>query len=224
MADNRFNNRNAYISFRKQGGYNTPEYYRHNRALGEYPSRYNQEQSFPEHQNDNLNTQYDNLNTGKYENYGGAGYYGSNYGAPTNLNRGRDYEQNAGYRSAYNTLDENERKSQHGHPNRNERTHRQADNNTAFRGKGPRSYQRSDIRITEDINDRLYEDPYVDATDIEVQVTNGEVVLTGAVDDRNAKRRVEDLCENVSGVKHVENRLRARKPGGQIVNIQNSSK
>jgi osmotically-inducible protein OsmY len=90
------------------------------------------------------------------------------------------------------------------------------------KGKGPRSYRRADARIREDINDILTEDVYIDASEIEVQVENGEVVLSGTVDDKNIKRRVEDVLEGVSGVKHLENRLRVRNPGGQIVNIQNS--
>jgi osmotically-inducible protein OsmY len=67
----------------------------------------------------------------------------------------------------------------------------------------------------------LYEDPYVDATDIEVSVEKGEVILTGTVENRVVKRRVEDLVESVSGLKHFENRLRTRKTN-QIVNIRNS--
>jgi osmotically-inducible protein OsmY len=67
------------------------------------------------------------------------------------------------------------------------------------------------------------EDPYIDATDIEVAVQNGEVILTGTVNDRSTKRRVEDVLESLSGVKHLENRLRTRRPGGQIVNIQSNN-
>ena len=77
-----------------------------------------------------------------------------------------------------------------------------------YRGKGPRNYSRSDERIKEDINDRLSDDPFVDASDIDVTVSNGEVSLTGTVDHRSTKRRAEDLAEAVSGVKNVENRLR----------------
>ena len=76
------------------------------------------------------------------------------------------------------------------------------------RGKGPRNYTRSDDRIREDISDRLGEDPFVDATDIEVSVNNGDVTLTGTVDHRSTKRRAEDLAESVSGVQNVENRIR----------------
>ncbi len=78
----------------------------------------------------------------------------------------------------------------------------------SFRGKGPKSYKRSDERITDDVNDRLSDDPFVDASDITVTANDGEITLTGTVDHRNAKRRAEDIAEDVSGVKNVENRLR----------------
>jgi BON domain-containing protein len=78
-----------------------------------------------------------------------------------------------------------------------------------YQGRGPRGYRRSDERIKEDINDRLSEG-YLDATEIEVQANNGEIVLTGTVDSRIDKRRAEAIAENVSGVNNVENRLRVR--------------
>jgi osmotically-inducible protein OsmY len=93
---------------------------------------------------------------------------------------------------------------------------RESDRN--HRGKGPRNYTRSDERIKEDINDHLSDDPFIDASDIDVSVTNGEVVLTGSVDHRSTKRRAEDLAESVSGVKNVENRIRV----GQITGSQAS--
>jgi osmotically-inducible protein OsmY len=79
------------------------------------------------------------------------------------------------------------------------------------RGRGPKGYRRSDERIREDVSDRLYDDPYVDASDIEVTVSGGEVSLAGAVDSRETRRRAEDLAEGVSGVTHVQNNLRVRR-------------
>jgi len=76
------------------------------------------------------------------------------------------------------------------------------------RGKGPRNYQRSDERIREDVCDRLADDDMLDASDIEVNVNGSEVVLSGTVLSREAKRHAEDLVESVSGVRHVENRIR----------------
>lgn len=78
------------------------------------------------------------------------------------------------------------------------------------RGRGPRGYRRSDDRIREDVNDRLTDDPYLDASDIEVMVSSGEVTLTGTVHQRSDKRRAEDVAERVSGVTHLQNNLRVK--------------
>jgi osmotically-inducible protein OsmY len=91
-----------------------------------------------------------------------------------------------------------------------------------YRGKGPRNYTRSDDRMKEDINDRLSDDPFVDASDIDVSVSSGEVTLTGTVDHRSTKRRAEDLAEAVSGVRNVENRLRVAHISGNPGSGMNS--
>jgi hypothetical protein len=91
-----------------------------------------------------------------------------------------------------------------------EDAHRRREWDATHSGKGPKNYKRSDARIHEDVNDRLMEDPYLDASDVEVDVKEGEVTLTGTVFDRRAKRHAEDLVERVSGVGHVQNNLRAR--------------
>ena len=78
----------------------------------------------------------------------------------------------------------------------------------SMRGRGPRNYQRSDERIREDVCECLTVDDLLDASAIEVTVTDGEVVLSGLVFERDAKRRAEDLSEGVSGVKDVRNNLR----------------
>jgi len=80
------------------------------------------------------------------------------------------------------------------------------------RGKGPKDYQRSSDRIREDVSDRLSDDSYVDASEIEVRVTGNEVILAGTVDSKEAKRRAEDIAESVSGVANVQNQLRVASP------------
>jgi osmotically-inducible protein OsmY len=92
-----------------------------------------------------------------------------------------------------------------------ERRRRQDKRMGMFRGKGPKGYHRSDERIREDVNDRLSDDPFLDASEIEVQVNNGEVILTGTVDNRIDKRRAEDIAEDVSGVTNVQNQLRVKQ-------------
>ena len=47
------------------------------------------------------------------------------------------------------------------------------------RGRGPRGYRRTDERILEEVNERLTEDAHLDATNIEVDVRDGEVTLKG---------------------------------------------
>lgn len=76
------------------------------------------------------------------------------------------------------------------------------------RGKGPRGYSRSQDRIREDVCERLSDDSYVDASDIDIQVEGTDVILSGTVNSREEKRRAEDLAESISGVHNVENRLK----------------
>jgi len=86
-------------------------------------------------------------------------------------------------------------------------------------GRGPRGYTRSDERIREDVCDRLCEHGYIDASDVEVRVTAGEVTLQGAVRGRQEKRMAEDVAEQVTGVHQVHNELRvnegSQQAGGQ---------
>lgn len=78
-------------------------------------------------------------------------------------------------------------------------------------GKGPKGYTRSDDKIKDDVEERLYHDSYIDATDIEVSVSEGEVTLSGTVDDKQTKRRAEDCADAVSGVKDVSNHLKVKR-------------
>jgi hypothetical protein len=80
-----------------------------------------------------------------------------------------------------------------------------------YTGRGPRDYRRSDERIREEISDRLTDDYSVDASDISVQVKDGEVTLSGSVTTREQKRRAEDLTEAISGVRDVTNNIRVNR-------------
>jgi osmotically-inducible protein OsmY len=79
------------------------------------------------------------------------------------------------------------------------------------KGKGPRNYSRSDDRIHDDICERLTKHPLIDASLVEVQVLNGEVRLTGEVLDRRMKNMIEDVLDEVSGVKEINNNLRVNR-------------
>jgi hypothetical protein len=80
-------------------------------------------------------------------------------------------------------------------------------------GRGPKGYQRSDDRIREEICDCMTEDPALDASEIEIEVRQGEVLLSGSVASREQKRRAEDVAERISGVRDVTNQLRVTRDG-----------
>src|ERR1700716_3788136 len=81
------------------------------------------------------------------------------------------------------------------------------------RGRGPRGYVRSPARIYEDLCDRLSDNPFIDASDIEVTISGAEAILSGTVPDTIALRQAQAIAEEVAGVSHVHNRLRL-SPGG----------
>ncbi len=92
----------------------------------------------------------------------------------------------------------------------------------AYAGRGPKNYQRSKERIYEDVCDRLYIDDRLDASEIEVNVDENEVVLTGSVTSKEAKRRAEDLAESIPGVRNVENRIRVVAPDAGTTETMNT--
>ncbi|MGN5476094.1 BON domain-containing protein, partial [Cupriavidus basilensis] len=91
----------------------------------------------------------------------------------------------------------------------NERVSRsEQDARYRYRPVGPRGYQRSDERILEDICERLTRSGRLDVRDVEVRVESGMVTLEGSVPDRVQKYRVEDIVDDVFGVRDLLNRLR----------------
>lgn len=85
-----------------------------------------------------------------------------------------------------------------------------------FSGVGPKNYERPDESIKEEVCERLFEDVWVDASDIEVEVKYGYVYLRGEVVDRNQKKQAEKVTESVFGVKDVINYLNLKKDRGLI--------
>jgi len=167
----------------------------------------------------------------------GSGRYGMNrfggdrgpygYGGRTREsgfgNRGQSYRENfGGYDQDRNWGNESndrdwwdkttdEVSSWFGDPQAEGRRQMDEQHRGQHRGRGPRNYTRSDDRIREDVNDKLTDHPFLDASDIDVQVDSGEVVLSGHVNSRWAKRQAEDIAEECSGVKNVENRIRVEQ-------------
>ncbi len=143
----------------------------------------------------NYGGMYGTSNLGGNYNYGNA-----NYGSQQNRNQDRDwFDRTRDKVASWFGDDDAQRRS--------------GDNTTSgkHRGKGPKGYKRSDERIKDDVCDRLADDGYVDASNIDVEVRDCEVVLTGTVESREAKRRAEDVVESISGVQNVQNQLRVAR-------------
>jgi len=77
-------------------------------------------------------------------------------------------------------------------------------------GHGPRSYQRPDERIEEEVYERLLHRVDINAADIEVAAQGGIVTLSGNVDTRHSQRLAEELADEVRGVHEVRNELNVR--------------
>jgi hypothetical protein len=86
--------------------------------------------------------------------------------------------------------------------------HRHAHHPGPHVGKGPRNYTRSDGRIYEEVCERMADHGGLDASNIDVRVDNGDVILTGSVPDRRSKQLAEDLSDTVFGVQDVRNELK----------------
>jgi osmotically-inducible protein OsmY len=66
---------------------------------------------------------------------------------------------------------------------------------------------RSDADITVDVNNRLLNDPWIDATNIHVIVHSEIVTLTGTVRSLFQKRMAEDDAWDTPGVMDIQNNL-----------------
>ncbi|KYG61034.1 BON domain-containing protein [Bdellovibrio bacteriovorus] len=80
-------------------------------------------------------------------------------------------------------------------------------------GKGPRGFTRSDDRIKEEVCEMLTRHGQIDAQDIDLEVDNGIVTLTGTVPERKMKHLAEDCAEHCLGVKDIINNIRVKKEG-----------
>jgi osmotically-inducible protein OsmY len=182
---------------------------------------------------------YDEQNPGSWNSqgsFGGSSYgrsnYGSdqgNYGSGSHGNRNyggygsRDYQYGNQGDQERGWWDRTRDEVASWFGDNDAQRRREQDHREDYRGHGPKNYRRTDDRIKEDINDRLSDDSWIDASDIEVEVSNGEVTLSGTVKNRQAKRRAEDLAEAISGVSNVENRLRVKQESSSNMYSSSSS-
>ncbi|AOZ10592.1 BON domain-containing protein [Cupriavidus malaysiensis] len=85
---------------------------------------------------------------------------------------------------------------------------------TPPRRVAPKGYQRSDERIREDVCERLAYCEGIDVSDVSVEVDGGMVTLSGSVAHRGEKYTIEDVADDVFGVKEVSNQIRVRRESG----------
>lgn len=131
-----------------------------------------------------------------YGGAGGAGYFGSSDSGGQSFNSAqRLYPGDPGYRA---------------HPTRPvEPRHMHA-----AHANSPKDYLRTDARIRDDVCERLAMQRSVDVSEVEVDVSDGVVCLSGTVEDRYEKRVIEDMAEAVYGVVDVDNRVCVQQRDG----------
>ena len=78
-----------------------------------------------------------------------------------------------------------------------------------FSGLGP-VYNDAGDPTGQEVASRLTQHGQVDATNIEITIDNGEVLLGGTVNDEETKRLAQEALESIDGVSSVQNQLQVR--------------
>lgn len=86
----------------------------------------------------------------------------------------------------------------------------------SYYGKGPKSFKRSDERIKEELSELYTRHHDIDASDVELEVKDGEVTLSGSVPERRMKYLAEELAENSMGVREVNNQIRVKRENATL--------
>jgi hypothetical protein len=81
--------------------------------------------------------------------------------------------------------------------------------------RGPKGYRRSDERIREDLCEALMAETHLDASEVTVDVREGNVTLEGIVPERRMKHAIEDIAAAIRGVFDVVNRIRVVRGGAE---------
>jgi osmotically-inducible protein OsmY len=205
--------RNVYSSDRENEYWNARNKWRSSSPENNYENRhyhssYNDRDS--DYRNNRSNDYRNQYYSDRYNNYQDINDYHSGYYLnypDANFSRNRDSQWRDNERGWWDKT-KDEVASWFGDDDAERRRRRDEMRSGPHRGKGPKNYTRSEERIREDVSDKLSEDSFLDASAIEVSVKDGEVTLSGSVESRYSKHRAEDLAEDVTGVKEVQNNLR----------------
>jgi hyperosmotically inducible protein len=91
-------------------------------------------------------------------------------------------------------------------------------------GSAEERWSLNDSWLTAKTKFALWSDARVKAKQIEVETTQGLVMLRGTVDSEEARRASEEIAKGVSGVKDVQNNLAvAEGPAGQTSGVQDDA-
>ena len=82
------------------------------------------------------------------------------------------------------------------------------------RGRGPAGAGRTDDDISEDLHEALSHDRWLDADDIRLEVSDGDVRLSGSVPEPDDKIRAEIHAQKTRGVRQVRNELHVSSRDG----------
>lgn len=145
-----------------------------------------------------------------YSNFEGWDSQNRNYG-------GNDSQQSIYGSAGFGSLGTGSGSLESRRSNNNSYSYSSVDSNSgrqtpaSYYGKGPKNFKRSDERIREELSEMFTRHHDVDASDIEIEVKEGEVTLSGFVPERRMKYLAEDLAEKSMGVRDVTNNIRVRK-------------
>lgn len=158
------------------------------RDQGEHYYHSPRNEVYPYDNNDDFRGYDDDKRSGEYR-----------YGRAREHSQDDDYGYSTGYERSRGYYAPNPSSAQ---------VHTYSEQALKHKGKGPKGYTRADERIKEDVCAALMDDNELDASDIEVSVKKGEVMLEGTVDSRQAKRRAEQCADMCSGIVDVQNNLK----------------
>jgi hypothetical protein len=91
------------------------------------------------------------------------------------------------------------------------------------RGKAPKGYRRSDERIREEIAESVMECGEIDASEVQIDVSNGNVTLQGTVSSRRTKNLLEEIADCVSGVEDIDNQIKVKRGSQDSFDSSNRS-
>lgn len=82
-----------------------------------------------------------------------------------------------------------------------------------YSGLGPKGYDSAGDPVGQEVYSRLAQHGQVDASNIEIVIDNGEVLLEGTVDSEETKRLAQEAIESILDVSSVQNLLQVQGNG-----------